>query len=184
MKRISHRRSGYDCLHAPCQHTPKGDHGISGGAYHWAVVDGDVALSAMVHTQEFPETVPKAKRDEMARREAEDIRRGLGPTGSIGYHSAFPPTREDVLNGPTKEPCDLLDVPCYNAGDSYLAIREELRPVMAFDANGLPTFEQPEAFWLALEAKLRRRAATLRAERADLKWKVCPTCGQGTVEVA
>ncbi len=62
-KRQTEMRPGHDCLFAPCQHDPKGSHGIHGDEFWHGLVtethDGrQVALVVTVFTNRMPATVP------------------------------------------------------------------------------------------------------------------------------
>ncbi len=183
MKRLSWKRPGYDCMHAPCQHEKKGDHGISGGLYTWAVVtdEGDIGVDLCISAQEWPETIPVEKRVEMYLHERRRFREGR-LTGSIGIHSTFA-TDRDGLRPEAKGRLDCkLVTPCCAVDSSYLAA-DGFAKVLQTGADGFPIFEQGEPFWQALEAWLAERVPGLRARRADLRWYVCPLChGEGFCE--
>ena len=179
MTRKVYRTPGYDCRNGRCQHPRKGDHGISGGIYTWVVTDtsapGRVAGVLWCFASEFPDTVSP----EVRNRRVEVI------IGGASVHVDFPVDRDDVRN-PAGTPCVYLDgVPCYLAVDSTLAPEEVFRTVLVRDAYNAPVYEQPETFWLVLEAWTAKHAERLRANRADKRWRRCDCCnGNGTVEVA
>lgn len=178
MKRLSFKRPGYDCIRAVCQHTPKGDHGISGGDYWWSVVtdEGDIALVLHLHADDWPETIPADIREQMWR-----SRRGDRPLGSLDLHTAFPPARDALLSQPAGL-CEYLKVPCHNGGSWCLAT-ERFIDVLAYDDVGRLLFEQPEAFWVRLEEEAQKRIPAIRERGAEVaRWVLCPTChGEQTV---
>jgi hypothetical protein len=182
MKRLSWKRAGYDCKYAPCQHTPKDEHGIDGGSYTWAVVtdEGDLGADLSLFAQEWPETIPVEERRKLRRSGIERFREGR-LTGSLGIHMAFATDRESLRGGARgRQDCKLVS-PCW-ASTSYLGV-DAFAKVLQTGPDGFPTFEQGEPFWAALEAWLQERAPGLRAERADLRWYLCPVChGEGFLE--
>jgi hypothetical protein len=175
MKRTSWKVPGYDCMHAPCRHEKKGDHGISGGECLWAVTtdEGDMAAALDIHTSEYPESIPPLKR---ARMISEDIHRFRERvlSWSLTVHATFGTDREQLGRG-GRQDCELIH-PCFVVWQSYSG-DEAFADVMTLDERGLPAFEQGEPFWKALEAWLAEKAPKLRAERADLHWRLCPLCG-------
>jgi hypothetical protein len=140
--RLTFKREGYDCHHAPCRHTPKGEHGISGGAWHFIAKDGPVAVALEVLTSFYPETVPPAHRDSGWPARKDSI------TGSVTWHRATPTARDAA-----GQQCEFVPGGrCYDMGSGFLAA-DEFAPLMA------ETFEQPEPFWKRLEemaAEFRR----------------------------
>ena len=178
MTRQSFRTPGYDCRRGVCPHTPKcnpRDAGIDGGRYHWVVRNDASDLAAVVHVfaADFPDVTPEEIR----------FRRGDRPIGGVAIHAAFPTDREDILKGKKPEVCEFLGKPCWVAWESSLAL-EKFVPAMARDDRGVPVFEQPEAFWAAVEAFLVAKATMLYEARTDTKWKLCPCCkGEGTVAI-
>jgi hypothetical protein len=146
MKRFSQEQKGYDCLHAPCLHEPKGNHGIHGGAWFFAVASGDKAVSLKVLTSFYPETVPPAHRICGWPRVKDRI------TGVLVFHRA-------VDHG--GEQCDFLAPRrCETDIGGYL-VCDEFAPLLA------ETLEpQSEAFWTKLETSLDRWGEASESEGA------------------
>lgn len=136
MERVAFKRSGYDCKYSPCEHTPKGDHGIHGEEWWYVVKDGDRAVSCFVMTHRFPPTVP-------SRVLAGEPNR----PGSVGFHRAWSESEYDYeVKG-----CEWIDGGgCYSSTSYCLA--DEV-----FALGNADTFEQPEDFWLCLESLLPER---------------------------
>lgn len=174
MKRIEWHTPGFDCR-ADCQHTPKGDHGISGGRHVFAVQtdEGDVAVVLDLFGAEFPDTVPADVRARMM----ED--RAIDPMPSISYHAAFPTEREDVGKRGERD-CRVLKpgAGCFVVAQ-YSDVGRWFRAV-----GGVSGRVQSEEVWLALEAMLASRVEEIRGNDARKKWMVCPCCeGQAFVPV-
>lgn len=134
VKRVSDREPGFNCGPGgrDCQHGVKGDHGISGGRWRYGVVseDGLHGVSLSVLAVDYPPEVDRT-------RFTERMRHPMGE--AVCFHHAA----EDG------KPCDLLPGgKC--AGDcSYLQAGE------FWDAHHVgEQFEQPDSFWIALEARL------------------------------
>lgn len=178
VKRIAFKTPGYDCLHAPCQHEKKGEHGISGGSYLWAVKTRDMALELSLSAHEYPSTVPAEKVEPMLRFAAERVREGR-ITGSLSVHATFPTDPEMLLTDSARrgtENCKLLAPRhCFIIWDSYVAADEAV-PLLDLSPRGLPSFEQGGRLWGWLVHKLEDLAPKLRAQRADRLWRVCPRC--------
>jgi hypothetical protein len=140
--RLMFKREGYDCVHAPCKHTPKGNHGIDGGERRYIVKDGPVAVALQVLTSFFPETVPPAHRDcgWPARRDR--------LWGCVDFHRATPTARDSQ-----GQECPFVPGGrCYAIDHGY-TIADQFAPLM------VAAFEQPEPFWRRLEemaAEFRR----------------------------
>lgn len=173
MKRIQEAVPGYDCRDGRCQHKIKGDHGISGGYHFYAVVtdEGDFALSLSIHACNFPPTVDP----QVASEWTADARRYAavsGPLASLSAHYLHPTSREQVVEGKA-EPCALLPGGfCWNAGSWSLHVGK----LLTDNGGDMGTLDAPEAFWQALEARATEIVTKRRAERADMKWVLCPTC--------
>jgi hypothetical protein len=141
-ERKSFQKAGYDCVHAPCEHTPKGEHGIFGGAWFFVAVDGPVAVSLEVLTSFYPDTVPARARDcgWPARRDR--------IIGTLSWHRAIP-TATDAAG----RQCEFVPGGrCYDMNVGYTVV-DQFLPLLA------PTFEQPEPVWQRLEelaAEFRR----------------------------
>lgn len=132
-RRISDSEPGFNCGPGgrDCQHGVKGNHGISGGRWRYAVVEGEQrAVSLSVLAVDYPPEVDRS-------RFSERMRHPMGE--AMCFHEAD-------ANG---KPCDLLPGgKC--AGDcGYLQAGEFWN-----EHHVGEQFEQPESFWLALEALL------------------------------
>lgn len=138
MLRFTHAEKGFDCRHAPCQHKKKGDHGINGGYWLFALVraDGNNAVSLKVMTSFYPATVPLAHRASGWPVVRDRI------TGSVVFH------RGVLMGG---EPCDFTPSSrCETELGGYL-VCDEFAPLLG------ETFEpQSEAFWAKLQELLER----------------------------
>lgn len=134
MRRVSRTRPGYSCGPAgrDCQHEHKGDHGINGGTWYYAVVsdDGLRAVSLSVLAADYPPEVDRS-------RFSERMKHPMGE--AICFHEAKADGRDcDVLPGGK---CD---------GDCSWLQAGEL-----WDGHHVgEQFEQPDSFWCALEARL------------------------------
>lgn len=133
MKRDSKRFPGYDCTRE-CKHDPPGDHGISGGEWRYSVTDGTHAVSLIVLASDYPESVE----------------RPLPPSlmsmlmATLLYHTAQADGNE----------CNLLD------GKPCMMDTSYLRGAALWREHGdRRQFEQPESFWLAMEAEQAKLAA-------------------------
>lgn len=172
MKRDFKVQPGYDCMHAPCQHTPKGDHGIHGDQWHYSVIrdDGASALSLTVFTTNFPSTVPAHKRF---------YSDGKTESGSdLSMHTNFPTDRESIQHGSKGQKCEYVaGGRCWSDYSTALGAHE------FWDEHATKgRKEQPDSFWLALEARCDELFASANRERADLKWARCKHCdGVGTI---
>lgn len=136
MKRVSQKRPGYNCGPggSKCQHQKKGDHGIAADEWLYSVIsdDGRHAVTLMVISADYPPDVDR-------RLFSERMNSPMGAT--LWFHEAAAADQG--------EPCDLL--PCGRCtGDaSYLAAQE------LWDEHHVgEQFEQPDSFWIALEARL------------------------------
>lgn len=138
LKRFSERVPGYDCRHAPSQHKTKGDHGISGGAWIFAVSAGSVAVAIRICTSFFPETVPVAHRHSGWPVVKNSI------TGMLGFHHADPQGEE----------CEFVDGGRCRTETGGFLVCDEFASVLAemFDP-------QPEQFWTKLASFLPARSA-------------------------
>lgn len=182
MKRTQQRVIGFDCRSGDCPACARGhrgDHGISGGRYHWIVTadEGDAAVSACIYAADYPATVdPSIRREHIERQKSDIAERMFGPLGSYVVHAAYPTSREQVLTG-SPSACDYIGQ-CYAGGDS-----SDVRFPFAYDAErGGILYDQPEEFWKALEERAAKDIARCRAARADREWMVCPECnGEQTV---
>jgi len=133
MKRDSSKTAGYDCTRE-CKHDPPGEHGISGGEWRYSVTDGAHAVSLMVLANEYPESV---------RRPLPSFLESL-LQATMMYHTA-------QLDG---NECNLLDCGTCSLDTSCLGGAE------FWEKHGdAAQFEQPESFWLALEAEQAKLAA-------------------------
>lgn len=132
MKRLSGTQPGYNCgpRGAGCEHEQKGDHGISGGVWWYTVTEGDRAVSLSVLATDYPASV--------ARPLPAIIEKPLA--ADLAYHRADPEGKECpwVRGGR-----------CTNDGSALGA-----RGFWAEHGHDAQ-HEQPESFWLALEAELK-----------------------------
>ena len=132
IERKSWETPGFNCgpEGRDCKHDPKGDHGIDGGSWWYVVSDGPRAVSLMVLANRYPESV--------ARPLPECLNKPMA-TG-LTQHDADPDGRR----------CEWVEGGRCHCDSSYMAGGR------LWEERGDPTqFEQPEAFWLALEAELK-----------------------------
>ncbi len=134
MKRTSSVEPGYNCGPGgrDCQHEPKGDHGIDGGTWWYAVSQGAHAVSLSMLARDYPggleDATPQVRRVLLGR-----------SLGTMAFHRADP-------DGAT---CDLVE------GGRCQVDTTMLGATAFWDTYGDWTqAEQPEAFWLALEQEL------------------------------
>lgn len=178
MKRIFERVEGYDCRNAECKHDVKGDHGIHNEEWFYTVSFGDYALSLTVSSGIYPSTVNTGRWHLDAGGRAE----WLTPRGTyLGSHAAFfvKGQEDDFRKGKFQYPaCKYVTGPGCNGDGSYLSARE------FYKKHGTVTGgpEQPEAFWLALEALAVKWAQEARAQRLEDMHERCASCdGTGLV---
>jgi len=141
-KRHAKRKPGYDCGRAgeKCQHEKKGNHGIADETWHYAVSDGRHAVSLAVSSSSYPTSVTDLPAI---------LRRG--PSGiALCTHQACGDEHPWALD------CDYVE------GGRCVGDCGYLNGTEFFAAHGLPQFEQPEAFWKALEARLDEEMARAR----------------------
>lgn len=180
MKRTAWKTLGYDCRNAPCKHEPKGDHGISGGRWNYAVTtdEGDLALLLEIHADEYPETVPQRKAwSERTRREATAPPSPAGwisgPLAHLSVHATFPTDIESCEARGSLD-CKLVR-PCFIVADFCSDDAARL-----WRGSGQPwQYEPTERLWRALEERLAEVAPGLRAKNVRGKWVKCPKCGGG-----
>jgi hypothetical protein len=134
IRRVSSKRPGYDCGPdgSRCKHEKKGDHGIGGDEWLYAVTDGERAVSLLVLSGDYPPSVDRSLFTE----------RMLKPWGAhLSVHESCGPDQGVA--------CDLLPCGRCTVDVSYLQAAD------LWDAHHVgEQFEQPESFWLALEARL------------------------------
>jgi len=131
MKRTSGVLPGFDCgTHGSrCKHEKKGDHGISGGTWWYAVSDGAHAVSLSVLAANYPDTVRRPLPECLQRPKAE----------VLSFHRADPHGAE----------CEYVDGGRCIGDATYLGASE------FWEAHGNPAQnEQSEEFWIALECRL------------------------------
>lgn len=138
VRRVSKKRPGYNCGPggSKCQHAKKGDHGIAGDEWLYSVTDADGrrAVTLQVFSSDYPPDVDRTRFSERMRK----------PMGAcLFFHEA---ASADMRQA---QPCDLL--PCgYCTGNvSYLQAQ-----ALWDDHHVGEQFEQPDSFWIALEAQL------------------------------
>ncbi len=173
MRRRAIRKDGYDHVLLPCK--PDGcDHGRCGEHWHYHVVadDGRTGLALEVMTDRMPVAI-------LARPELHErwprayigrMKRGVG--GMLVLH-----VRELEPNADTVEKCEVLGSgPCHGEVCTYIgadelweqhAVREMPRtPDPQVELGCTPDFfEQPDSFWVALEAVFARYDADERLRR-------------------
>lgn len=136
---------GFDDVLNGCEHTPKGEHGRCGEQWLYIVRsdDGNAALYLEVHTSIYPSTTPHKETPPAGLR-------GL----RLELHLAVPYVDYDgeiCHPGPQRDVCAILDRPvCTCPEFSSLASMKFFSDHYVKGA----TPEQPESFWLALEAEL------------------------------
>ena len=134
MQRVSALSPGFNCGPGgrDCQHTPKGDHGCSGGTWRYAVVEDTRAVSLTVLALDYPPSVDRSRFSEFM----------LRPQGeAMCWHEA---SGDGELR-----PCDLLPGGKCQGDCSYLQAGQFWEEHHVGDQ-----FEQPESFWIALESRL------------------------------
>lgn len=150
-QRYASVQPGFDCLYSPCLHCPPqsrpGEHGIGCETHFLFVTFGDrlhspLALSLLVTTSLFPETVP----DHVLESMPPFMRWGDVVTSDV--HVRAPP-------GSDGYPCEMLGGPCHLSGDHVMRLFErkelcEIYPVV------LDELEQSEEVWRRLEARFER----------------------------
>lgn len=187
MKRVTFKVPGYDCMHAPCQHEQKGNHGIDGGQYNYIVIadEGDLAMSLCLAATEWPETIPAEKRQQILDYDMRSLTSGRA-RGNMVLHSAGPLEALSEYH----EPSPGRDCPHLPGGrcwtDWSWSDRHRtwhLDQALAFNEKGL-LFEQPEAFWLKLEEAAQVSFPGARKAMAKAaQVKMCPACkGQRAVD--
>jgi hypothetical protein len=168
IQRKTHLAPGYDCR-VECPHEPKGRHGYHSDEWWFTVVDGDArtALSLRIHTTRYPASVVSVADDE------------LFSGWDFVRHSRHAWTKHQVLSH-TMDECEHLGL-CHSSPMTVTYADNFAKKHLVYDAG----LEQPEAFWLAMEAELASAIAYIEAARredGDLKWKVCSCCkGQQVV---
>lgn len=170
MRRHSAIMPGYDCR-TECKHEKKGEHGIHGDEWHYAVIVDLIALSLTVYTDIFPPTVARWNAD----LPIEERRHGADLT----FHVGFPTNREEMRDyNPT-----VWGKACLHVGRCDDSSTTALGADKFFRDHGDPRqFEQAEGFWKALEAHLQEREEGIRNARVDLDWHRCNGCdGVGVV---
>ena len=132
MERRAHSEPGYDCRRE-CLHEKKGDHGIACFTWWFAVVEGLQAVSLSVLSGQYPESVDASSLPAL-------LREVQG--GCWAVHHADPKggVCEYVAGGKCQGNTSFL------AGEAF------------WEQHGASELglEQPESFWQALEAELRR----------------------------
>jgi hypothetical protein len=175
LQRISSKTPGYDCIRNPCGKygcgtNPGSSHGVHNEEWLYVVKDGDVAMSLLVGSRVYPETVPQ--REEWRRE---------GPRGNdLTLHVGFPVDRDEIA-GTGTDKCEFVSGgTCYPGGRWSTAIGADrfVKRFFVVDAG----FEQPETFWRALEDLCIDKGKQARADRVDTKYQRCIHCdGTGTV---
>ncbi len=134
LTRSSQLVAGYDCIRHPCGKRgcgtqPGASHGICGDRWIYAVTDGRAALTLEVDSGDYPASVP-----------ASSVTRSQPEGSSLTIHSPF------RLHDNEPDECSRIPAgKCYS--DSWFSAARKM-----FADHGSPTYEQPEALWLALEA--------------------------------
>lgn len=159
---------GYDCIRTPCGKRGCGthvgaNHGIHNEEWIFAVCDGDAALTIVVGSGKYPETVPGA------------IHGRDKPTATdLALHTAFPVLGEEIREPGDGHACEFVEGGrCWDGGRSSFSWAEEF-----FKTYGAATQEQPESFWVALEGECRKR----RADIGVLPKRCEACCGTGLVK--
>jgi hypothetical protein len=178
MKREALLRAGWDCARFPCGKDgcgtrPHSSHGMRSAEWIFSVADAEIALTLVVDSGVYPESVPL---EEVAR-----AVRGIEyPFGTaMGVHLGFPTTIAQLMSDP--EECPLLPgCKCFPGGTSVLAGREFVEKHLIPAAQ----LEQPEEFWTALEKEARGVLKRKMVERVDRTHARCAHCnGEGVVEL-
>lgn len=164
-RRASYIVPGWDCR-VECKHEHKGNHGIHNEEWIYAVSDGEYAVSLRVGSGIYPSSVMHCE--------------SQPPRGwDLELHSPWTDDEEAIRRGDGGHACAFIEANrCYVMASSIHA-GETL-----FAAHGAASFDQPETFWEAFQAKAKEwigRARTARAQQPKLCR--CPRCeGRGVVE--
>lgn len=138
MKRESKIRPGWESCgpHGEtCTHATKGAHGQHGDEWYYAVSDGEAALSLCAMTC--------FRKGELALEPFQNERPSTG--SNLALHTTYATSRGEVLM--QKQSCGYLGE-CYCEHSWGLLAGDFWKEHTSTD-----TFEQPEPFWIALEAK-------------------------------
>lgn len=150
IRRETEMTPGYDCMHAECTHDTKGDHGIHGDEFLHAVIteapDGRLAaLVIMIFTNRYPSTVPEWRRDRSKPSSAVDL--------TLHIQGAKPEADRQYSRGLCSWTGNTL---CQTERSTALGASELWKALAIEDQNP----EKPgEAFWQAMEERLRRHLA-------------------------
>ncbi len=137
MERLTFKVPGYDCLHAPCNHATKGEHGIHGEEWWYVVKDGDRAVAVSLMTENFPPTVPLWKV------------RGGPAAGPVSFHREWQEHEHE-----NQQRCEwVTGGKCYS--DYGFVLGDEV-----WSSGDTSRFEQGEGFWTILESYLPDRPTT------------------------
>lgn len=164
MKRQTQVIPGYDCIRNPCGKRGCGtrggsSHGICSDRWIYSVSDGDFAVSLTLSSGRYPDSVPQDSRHN----EAEGM--------DLTTHVGFPYAREHALFAGN----ECTYVASHRCFDDESSVGGAVEILKNFGANSL---EQPEAFWLALEERMRKAKATF----VRMPYVRCQCCdGTGTV---
>lgn len=184
MKRHTFKNAPYDCIDVPSscpnlnqpEHEPERRRPYCGGSHgrhgeEWGYVstsnDSKTAFTLLVYTDVFVAGSSIAGCDD----DKPLARRRYG--ADLSLHVAFPVDDEQVRGVEKLRPCDFVE-----GGGCFTAWTRTGHDF--FEAHGDPAqHEQPESFWLALEAK---HEALGQVARKSLDKKKCDKCnGRGVV---
>ena len=191
--RQTHVRVGYVCP-GYCR-TPNcpDRHGNHGDAWHYYVkAPGLGGLELRLFTPFLPTHIPEERRLEFARgtawvyRDDPRAHRRAGFSSACGfvYHVPWRLSREAVREQRAGHRGCSLAEPCLDASETNSLYADDFVAAQ-FQVPAENDPQQPESFWLALEAEFWRmhdEAQVARREDGDLFWAQCSTCcGEGTV---
>lgn len=179
MKRSIETVPGWDCIRAPCGRNgcgvhPGSNHGIHNDEWVYIVSEGDFALVLSVYSRIYPATVPE---DVVQRAKERD---GL-IASDLTMHVGFRYDREQVMSDYRGRACAYVaGGRCYGGSSEFTSVSQA--DALARAHHDRVNREQGEAFWQALEAKLREWRDSTPLERADARWQRCVHCdATGTI---
>lgn len=171
LRRITHTRPGYDCIEKPCGvhgcgTRPGSSHGRHSDEWWYVVTDGAFALSLRVFTNVLNNKPwPPGKAPG-----------GTYPMGAdLSGHTDRATSEDDIREGSTGDLCEYIDGGrCWTAWTSGIAASEFVKE------NAVDIFEQPDAFWRALESRWREIRDHVEENRPRVRQCAC-CAGSGVV---
>lgn len=130
MERVSKLFPGYDCR-KECQHEHRGEHGICADVWWYAVTDTTRAVALQVMSADYPASVERAELPRVLQ-------------GASGACMTF-----HVADSESDRECGLVSCGKCRLDYTYLGARDFWKEHHVGEQR-----DQPESFWLALEARL------------------------------